>query len=374
VISTCGPRRSSTMLVVLLCVMFPATGWTWGWATHHYIAQNYSQHLPAYMDGLQVYDGVVDDKVTDADARRGSTPGEAERHYIDIDFYPEFLQGTLSHDRSVLEAQYGAATVIDVGILPWAVGEVTATLAEQFEAGQWSDAAITIADLCHYVGDATQPLHCTENYNGQLTGNYGIHSRYETTMIGEHIGDLFTPPGTVTYYANAVDAMFDLISTSWTGVSAILQADDNARAVSGESYNSTYYSMLWSDTETMTRERVNAASLATASFVYTAWVDAGRPEVPGSSVSVPPPAILVMQLFAGPSPFRDALTIRYVGPGPLRLDVFDARGSRVDRLVDGASGEGSISWRPSARLGAGIYFVRLSGPQGELVRRVVWLD
>ncbi len=275
------------VLTALLTAGLPATGWTWGFATHHYIAQNYSKHLPPDIDGLRVYDGVVDQKVTDPDTRRPTTPGESYRHYIDIDNYPEFFSGTLSHDRAALEAQYGAATVLENGIVPWAVGEVVATLTLQFQSQQWSAAATTIADLCHYVGDACQPLHCTRNYDGQLTGNNGIHSRYETTMMSPHIGELTTPVTPVTYYANPVDAMFDIVDDSWAGVSPVLEADNTARAASGGSFNSTYYASLWNSTQNLTRSRINVAAVATASFVFTAWYNAGMPQVPGSTLDVP---------------------------------------------------------------------------------------
>ena len=310
-------HRHVVVLAAALALIAPASGWTWGGATHHYIAQNYSQHLPPYMDGLRAYDGVVDQKVTDPDTRKSSTPGESYRHYIDIDTYPEFYAGTLTHDRATLEAEYGASTVLDNGVLPWAVGEVVATLTQQFQAQQWSDAATTIADLCHYVGDANQPLHCTENYDGQLSGNSGIHSRYESTMMSTHIGDLHTSPMAVAYYPNAVNAMFDLITASWTGVSTILQADGTARAASGGAFNSTYYASLWASTQSLTRTRIDSATVMTASFVYSAWVDAGEPTVPGSSAGIEPGAIADTRLDAGPSPFRDRLNIRFAGAGPM---------------------------------------------------------
>src|SRR5215470_2958330 len=152
------PSRSAlaSCLAVVLAVAMPATGWTWGSATHTYIAQNYSKHLPSYMDGLRVYDSVVVAHVNDPDIRRPTTPGEEYRHFIDVDFYSEFLAGAMPHDRAALEAKYGAQTVLETGIVPWAVAEVVATLAQQFQTGQWSAAALTIADLCHYVGDSTQ--------------------------------------------------------------------------------------------------------------------------------------------------------------------------------------------------------------------------
>jgi hypothetical protein len=361
-------------LAALLAICLPAPGWTWGFATHHYIAQNYSKHLPPYIDGLRAYDAVVDQKVTDPDTRRPTTPGESYRHYIDIDNYPEFFTGTLSHDRAVLEAQYGAATVLENGIVPWAVGEVVTTLTQQFQDQQWSAAATTIADLCHYVGDACQPLHCTRNYDGQFTGNNGIHSRYETTMMSSHIGELTTPVTPVTYYPNPVDAMFEFVDDSWAGVSVVLEADNTARAASGGSFNSIYYASLWSSTQSLTRSRINVAAVATASFVFTAWNNAGRPQVPGSTVDVPSAHASGSYLVAGPTPFRDALSIQYAGAGPLSVEVLDVRGARVEQIVDRGSSTGTVSWRPSRQMAPGIYFIRLTGSKDSIVRRVIRLE
>jgi hypothetical protein len=370
-----APSQSSAAkrvacIAALLWLAAPATGWTWGSATHHYIAQNYSKHLPAQIDGLKAWDGVVDAHVTDPDTRRSSTPGEAPRHFIDIDTYPEFLAGAMPHDRAALEAEYGATTVENIGIVPWAVAEVVVTLTQQFQARQWDAAALTIADLCHYVGDATQPLHCTRNYDGQLTGNSGIHSRYESTMMGSHIGDLSTSVMTVADYASPLDAIFGIVSGSWVWVDDLLAADNAAKAASGGSFNSVYYASLWNGTQGFTRVRIDSATVATASFVYTAWIDAGRPPVPGSTAGVEPTPVAGVLLEAGPTPFRDALTIHYSGAGPLKVDVFDVRGARLERVVDGAAAEGSTAWRPAGNVAPGLYFVRLTGPGFDLVRRV----
>src|SRR2546425_6342856 len=153
-------NRIAAMAVIVAAtatLTTPGPGWTWGGEVHHYIAQNYSKHLPSYIDGLRIYDAEVDAKVTDPDTRKPYTPGEGPRHFIDIDAYPEFLSGTLSHDRSFLEARYGAATVSARGVVPWAVAEVAARLTDQLWAADWDSVATTIADLCHYAGDATQP-------------------------------------------------------------------------------------------------------------------------------------------------------------------------------------------------------------------------
>jgi hypothetical protein len=356
-------HASALLLSALLCAALPTTGWTWGSEGHHYIAQHYSQHLPAGIDGLRAYDATVDAHVTDPDTRKGSTPGESEKHYIDIDWYPQFLAGTLPRSRSALETLYGAPTVRNNGILPWAIADVVGALESQFRAGQWDTAALTIADLCHYVGDLNLPLHCTWNYDGAMTGNDGIHSRYESTMISDYLALLSTPPMSVTYCASPLDAAFDLVACSWAGVSPILTADDTARAAAGGPYDATYYASLWSGTRTLTQARLDTATVMTASLVYTAWVDAGRPAV-GSGPGV--------FLRAGPSPFDDHLHVYFNAAGPLSVDVFDVRGARVAHLADGVPG-GSVTWKTrdsDVPVKPGLYFVRLNGPGTSLVRKV----
>jgi len=361
--------------VVVFWVSQPALGWTWGSDGHHYIARNYSQHLPPQIDGLRTWDGVVDQHVMDPDFRKSSVSGEAPRHFMDIDSYPEFAAGTLPHERATLEARYGASTVLANGVLPWAVGEVTETLTRLFQEADWDSLALEIADLCHYVGDGHQPLHCMRNYDGQYTGNNGIHARYETTMLSMFIGQLSTSPAAVSFYPSPVDAMFDIITDSWNGKDTILNGDNTAKAMSGGSYNTLYYQALWHETETLTDQRLDEASRATASFVYTAWIDAGSPAVPGSTVEAPPmsPGTL---LATGPSPFRDQIQIDYAAPVAVALDVVDVRGTRIDRLVSGASGSGTAVWRPrsSGRApGAGLYFLHLHGPGVDRVTRVVFV-
>lgn len=375
-------RRSVVSLHVLalaaLLALLPASrALAWGSGTHHYIAQNYSQHLPTYMDGLRAYDATVDAHCTDADTRKPSTPGESYKHYIDIDVYPAFLAGTLTHSRAALEAQYGASTVLNNGVLPWAIGETVTTLTSQFAAQNWSGAALTIADLTHYVGDLNQPLHDTQNYDGGLTGNSGIHSRYETSMMSSHIAELHTARRPVAFVASPVDFAFDSIGAAWQDVAPIMTADNAAKAASGGAYNTTYYNALWSATQSFTRPRIDAATWMTASLVYTAWVNAGQPTVPGSSTGVAPEPLATLSLAAGPSPFRDALTVRWSAAGPVHIDVLDVRGARVARLADGAGGAGAATWRPGAngeRPRPGVYFVRLSGANVSQVKRVTLLD
>jgi hypothetical protein len=330
------------------------------------------------VDGIQLWDATVNAHVSDADARKGSIPDERYRHYMDIDFYPEFFSGTLSHDRSVLEAQYEPNTVLQVGVAPWAIGEEVEQLTSELADLDWTAAALTIADLCHYVGDLHVPLHCTLNFNGQNSGNDGIHSRWESTMLGMFLGEIGVSPGSVEYFPDAVEAAFDIIDNSYPGVAAIMSADDMALVISGGSFSNLYYQSLWQLSGDLATERVIGATEATASFVYTAWIDAGQPPVPGSTVDVTPipEPVAVPKLIVGPNPFTDFLVIRWDGPGPFSVQVFNARGRVVDVLEGGEFSGQTRVWRPSQSripLSPGLYFVRVQAPGLEEIRRAIFL-
>ena len=69
-----------------------------------------------------------------------------------------------------------------------------------------------------------------------------------------------------------------------------------------------------------------------------------------------------------------------VVPGRVDIEVFDVSGRRVRRLLDAerAAGPGEVTWDGSdgsgARVGAGVYLLRMVGPGIRDTRRVVRLE
>jgi hypothetical protein len=50
---------------------------------------------------------------------------------------------------------------------------------------QVNDALVAAGLLSHFVADLGQPFHATRNYDGFETGQGGIHSYYETQVVGD---------------------------------------------------------------------------------------------------------------------------------------------------------------------------------------------
>lgn len=78
--------------------------------------------------------------------------------------------------------KYSEDTLLAYGIVTWHIQTVYNRLVKAFENHDVDCILKNSADLGHYVSDAHVPLHTTENYNGQLTGQKGIHAFWESRL------------------------------------------------------------------------------------------------------------------------------------------------------------------------------------------------
>jgi hypothetical protein len=337
----------------------------WGSNTHRFINRVSVYHLPNSMVLFIQDSSFFATHAPDADNRKiaGDTSmyAESPRHYLDIDEYPDFHNLPRSFD--TLVALYGWQRVKDNGTLPWATLWFQDSLVLQLRRGDWTHAYLTASDLGHYVGDAHQPLHATNNYDGGLTGNNGIHSRYESTMLSStyYLSQLRITPDSVQYVANKRDYIFDYIYHSNSLVDSILHADTYAKTLSGGQYNATYYNALWARTGSMTLDQMQKGTKALASLWYSAWVDAGL-----ITTDVQPPIATTPMEFQlnqnYPNPFNPTTTISYTLPvgGTVFLNVYALDGREVATVVRENQSAGTHTVRfDASRLASGAYIYRL---------------
>jgi hypothetical protein len=157
------------------------------------------------------------------------------------------------------------------------------------------------ADLAHYIGDANMPLHTSANHDGQLTNQKGIHSLFESripTMFGKNY-NYYT--GEAKYVDNIEKATWDMIKDSHSQVEPLLLIDRNLRAsfnpdgiyekdANGNAakgkfgdllYSKEYVTQFHTALNGMVESQMRKAIVATANFWYTAWVNAGKPDLNG---------------------------------------------------------------------------------------------
>ena len=368
-------KKSILYFPLLFILLFPqAKIYAWGWETHRYINEHAVDYLPPEMDIFQEYKEYISSHATDPDM--DNQPGYY--HYIDIDYYPEFFNGTFPYIWEDAVAQYGTGVLIDYGTVPWVIEEWTDSLSSLMASGQWDDVWQIAAELGHYVADSHQPLHLTLNYNGQSSGNYGIHSRYETHMMNDHLSELPLPDSTSIYWNSVIDSTFNYIENIYPYVSDILAADDLASA-QDPNHNSTYYNILWDELDTLTINVVHSAIIDLASIWQTAWINAGYSILDIKDNSSVPRKTSLHQNF--PNPFNPITTLHYSLPkdAMIRLSVYDITGRKIKTLVhsEQSAGAKSTLWDATNNDGqsvaAGVYYYTLEIGEFKETRKMTLL-
>ncbi len=258
---------------------------SWGGLGHRTISFKSVESFPAAMNDFKVWNDSLSLHASDADNRKSSDSNESPKHFLDIENYQEYLtKGRIYSTYDSLVNKYGSSVVINNGTLPWATQNTYDLLVSDFRNLKWHQAMIDASDLGHYVADGHMPLHISANYDGQQTGNRGIHSRYESDMVYANISQLSAYSGSpVNFVSNVNSYIFNYIYNNHRYVDSILIADNYSKSVDSY-YGTPYYNALWSKTKFTTTLFKNA-SHSLAELIYTAWVNAGSP--PYKSTTLP---------------------------------------------------------------------------------------
>ncbi len=272
-------RRNLFIVIVFILLLPLQSVLGWGKEGHKIISTKAMDFLPAEMKDFVAWKNYMGEHSSDADIRRHNDKSEAPRHFIDIDFYKEFLEGRMIRDEDSLITIYGKETVKKIGILPWATFKTYRNLIEAFKEKNRDKVLIYVADLGHYVADGHQPMHTVLNYNGQLSGQNGVHSRYESKMINKHEEELEKcfVDRKVSEVLDPENFIFNYISGSNSVADVLFAADKLATQEAGNTDSDNYYRLMWFRTKYITEVQFQKAAEDIASLIYTAWVEAGKP-------------------------------------------------------------------------------------------------
>jgi hypothetical protein len=362
--------KLSFVIISFISILFIG----WGSVGHRIISGRTILTVTPQMTFWGTWSDSLAAHASDADDRKSTDPNEAPKHYIDIDNYPEFVStGNIPHDYDSIVALHGYSFVIQQGILPWAIMTTMDSLESNFRNNDYHKAMLTAADLGHYIGDMHMPLHLTRNYNGQYSGQTGVHSRYESNMIYTYNGQITYSGDSLIYIDNVADKIFEMINENYTYVDSVLKCDSIAKAFAGNTNSSTYYSKLWELTKAFTIKLFKNASYRLTCFIYTAWVNANNPvHVENENSDNNPSEFSLLQNY--PNPFNPATKIKFNIPNVetrhasslqmVTLKVYDILGNEIATLVNQEQSAGSYevefnSTSGSHQLASGVYYCQL---------------
>lgn len=289
-------RKILSVLLLTIC-LWPARSapvQAWGFTGHRFITGKAIDRLPPEMRPFfQKYRTTMVEHAIDPDTYRimGFTE-EPPRHFLDMDNYGPFPFTAIPHDYHEAVEKRGIDFVTKNGTVPWRAEEIFGRLRDAFKQLSTSsfsrdDIALFSAVLAHYTEDAFQPLHACANYDGQLTHQQGIHSRFESELFDRYEGDLRLSPPPPAYIPNAREFIFSTLTDSYQNVQPILDAD-RAAAQGRTVYDDEYFAQLFRSTRPILEKRVSGAISGVASLIMSAWIDAGRPALRADAPPRPP--------------------------------------------------------------------------------------
>jgi hypothetical protein len=240
------------LFALILCIASISSN-PWGFYAHKEINYLACFTLPPEMFGFYKTNiGYIQEFSVRADQRRYAVDDEAPRHYIDLDHYE---------------------TLAPIDTMPM----------------QWDSAVAKYS----YIADAHVPLHTTENYNGQLTNQHGIHGLWESRLpeIFATTYDFYT--GKAVYLRVPLSTIWQTVAESFAAKDSVLAMEreltlrmpntkysfESKGATTVKVYSREFSSAYHSALNQMVERRMKKAIFMVGCFWYTAWVDAGQPDL-----------------------------------------------------------------------------------------------
>jgi hypothetical protein len=280
---------------ILLLLLISSPCLSWGFFGHRLINRTAVFLLPPEMLILyKPYLGFLEEHSTDPDKRRYAIPEEGPRHYIDIDHYgisPDSLPRIWMN----AVARYPEDSLQKHGIVPWWIQTMFYRLTKAFKEKNQSAILRLSAEIGHYIADAHVPLHTTRNHNGQYTGQHGIHGLWESRipeLLAEQEWDFFI--GKAVYISNPIAFTWNRIKESAAASDTVLRMEkiltnvfppdrkyafEERNGVIIRQYSAAFCRQYEASLNGMIERRMQQSIFAIASFWYTAWVNAGQPDL-----------------------------------------------------------------------------------------------
>jgi hypothetical protein len=268
----------------------------WGFFGHRKI-NNYAVFLlPPQM--LVLYKpniNFITEHAVDPDMRRYAVAEEGPKHYINIDHYGKYPFNELPRKWKDAVTKFSEDTLEQYGIVPWWVQIMLQRLTNAFKEKNQTKILKLSAELGHYIADAHVPLHANSNYNGQYTNQQGIHGFWESRipeLLADKEWDFFI--GKAEYIKDPASFIWQRVLESAAASDTVLKYEkeltakfspdqkysfENRKGVTIRQYSSAFTTAYNAKLKGMIERRMRQAIFAVASFWYTAWVNAGEPDL-----------------------------------------------------------------------------------------------
>jgi len=284
-----------TILLLILISIPHVDAFSFGFAAHRKINRMAVFTLPAEMVGFfKHHIEYITERSVDPDKRAHAVVGEAQRHYIDIDHYGSNPFAIMPRSWADAVEAFTEDTLQKHGILPWHVDVMMHRLTRAFQEENVDRILYNATHLGHYISDLCTPLHTTKHYNGRTPEQRGIHALWESRLVELYADTYNYFVGRAEYIPTPRDRAWELIEESHMKVDSIFMVYDSlletmpadiiyALEMRGQAttrvYSQTFSYAMHQALNGMVERQMRRAVKSVGDFWYTAWVNAGQPDL-----------------------------------------------------------------------------------------------
>lgn len=292
-------KQKIFFLIALICCYQNA--FCWGFYAHKEI--NYHAVFllpPALLSFYKPHIDFITEHAVDPDKRRYAVNNEAPRHYIDLNRYGLYPFAELPRNWNEATEKFGEDSLAAHGVVPWWIQTMLFRLTRAFSEKNHAAILKLSAEIGHYISDAHVPLHAHSNYNGQQTGQHGIHGLWES-----RIPELLAPAsfdyfiGRAQYLSSPSTFVWERVLESAAAADTVLlyeklltqqyrpdqkYAWEERNGLLVRQYAAGFAASYNKILNGMVERRMRQSIYATACLWYTAWVNAGQPDLNPASI------------------------------------------------------------------------------------------
>lgn len=295
--------KKNHLLLTFVFLLAGNIAFAWGVYGHKHINRGAIFALPSEMRNLYFNHR---DFITEAsvvpDLRRPllNDRDEGPRHYVDVELFDGGNASNLPKTREEAYQRYDSAFLNQTGYAPWHIQYLMEKLTEAFRKRNKQEILFLSAEIGHYVADLHMPLHTSKNHDGQLTGQQGIHSLWESVlppMFGKsynyRVDDARLIADVPAHTANIVKRSHGLVPGLLAAdmrVRNTLSPEDQfkkdeagnlLKRYNKPQYSNEYARKLHLALNGMVEKQLRQSIQEVANYWFTAWDKAGKPNLSG---------------------------------------------------------------------------------------------
>jgi hypothetical protein len=269
-----------TLLLLILVLSLPSS-FGWGENAERLITNKAVDTLPEDMRPFfEANRQFLVQHVTEPTEAEVKNPAEHRNDFIQLDHYGKFPFSSLPRAYTAAVSKFGRRAVETTGLLPWQVGLYSKKLTDAFRAHNWEETKLSAAILAHYVAAAHDPFNTTENSDGKLSNQPGVHDRFGKNLVDRYQLFFFVKPNEAVFIHDPTDHAFEMVLSAHAWLDNVLLSDRRVReGLSG--YTDEFYDRFYAQAGAVLIRQLSDASTDVGSYWMSAWINAGRPQLPG---------------------------------------------------------------------------------------------